>query len=317
MKFLIISSNHTGEIIYKRLEQEGNECLLFNPYHKDNGISAIASLGLAISKKPDLAIICNTGFTREAAILQNAKINVLGGTQFQDKLELDRLVLQKLCKMHKIRLLKVSTKVECPLSVEVWFSLGEPLYQYFSYIKQEKFLAGDLGPTVDCESIVYWGYDNRDVEIVNRIFEHGLFDVLKLIKYSGVIAFDTFISKDDLNPYVYAARCYQASYSLIALLEIYDGLFGRLLFDTFSGIKTSILVQDKLSLALTISIPPYPYSMKGFVKYLVASNTSWLEARNNLAQQIKELNILQLQYRIDGGMQGQDYNKLKEMSYLN
>lgn len=317
MKFLLLSSDYTGEIIYKRLEKEGNDCLLFNPYHKDNGISAIASLGLAISKKPDLAVVCNTGFAREATILQNAKINTLGGTQFQDKLELDKSVLQRLCKMHKIRLLKDTTKIECPLSVEIWFSSGEPLYQYFSYIKQNKFLAGDLGPTVDCESNLYWGCENRDVEIVNRIFGRGLFEALKLIKYSGVMAFDSFISSDDFNPYVYNIRCYPVSYCLVSLLDIYEGQFGKLLSDISLGIKTSILVQDKLSIVLTMSTPPYPYSNKGFLKYLVASDHSWLEARKDIAHQIKQLDNIQLQYRIDGGMQGRDYDKLKEMSYLN
>lgn len=317
MKFLILSNDYTGTILYERLKEEGNEPILYNPYHKDNGISSIGSLGLAINQRPDIAVACNTGFLRECKILRDLNIKIFGGTFFQDQVELNKDIMTKLCKQHKVRLLKETTNVECPLSTEVWFSNGEPIYQYLGYIKQTKFLTGDLGPEVDCESVVLWSYSNRDCEPVKRIFDKGLFEALKTIKYTGVFALDSFISSDDSFPYIFKIIPRLQSGILAAMLEIYRDDMGKLIYNILNQLQCSILLENKIACSVAISRPPYPYSYSGLIKYITASDSDWHIARGNIAAKIKELNIPQLQYRIDGCIQAQDYDRLKAQSYLN
>lgn len=317
MNFLVLAKDYTGSVVINRLQSEGHTTYYVNPFHRDNGIATITNIHLALSNHIDCCIVCSSGFTMEATIIRNKGIPTIGGTEFQDKLELDPEVLIRLCKLYNIRYLKESTKVNCPLSTEIWFANGDPLYQYFNYIKQYKFLAGDLGLDINGETVLFWANRNRNVEAVKRIFENGLFEALKSIKYTGIFSIDSFISLDDCYPYVFKAMPRLQAPVLTAMFELYKEKFGEMIVRLLTEDKCSILLQDQIALSVSISQPPYPYSNTGFVKYLVASDVDWVAARKKVAKQIKEIDIPNVQYRIDGGMQGANLNELKRMSYFN
>ena len=318
MNILILSTDYTGIILYKQLEKEGNTCYLINPYHKHNGIQTIPSISLAITKNLALGIVCSSELSGLLGILKAKQVPLLCASQLSMKLELDQKVLIQFCKTYGLRLLKDTTKVIGPLSSEIWFSAGEPLYQYFGYIKQDKFLAGDMGPDVDGESVLFWGYENRNIEPINRLFNNGLFDFLKSIKYTGPFAIDAMISEDDLYPYITKIVPRFRASSLIGLLSLIDIPLSEIINHLVAGEKLSILTKDAFSVSVKISEFPYPYvPHEGLVKYITDTDKDWVEARRKLKTQVKDLDKNKVQFRIDGGMQGDYYEKFRAISYLN
>lgn len=319
MKFLVLSNDYTGTVVCKRLKQEGHEYLYINPFHRNNGINTTTNIYVAIQQKPDAAIICNTGFTVQHQLLKSKNIPVFGGTLFQEQVELEEQIMYKICKEYHIRLLKDTTKIAYPLSTEIWFSCGDPLYQYINYIKQNKFLAGDLGQDVDGESVVLWSNPTREVEAVKRIFENGLFDILKVIKYTGVFALDAYISEDDHYPYIVKIIPRLQAPVLVAMLELFDGNFGQLINQILENRLPSIILSEKIAISVAVSQPPYPFENSGLIKYVVGSNLDWMLARKQIASQLKEMtsSIKNIQFRIDGGIQGQHLNELRTIGYYN
>lgn len=317
MNFLVISNSNTGSIVVKRLKEEDHNVYYVNPFHRNNGISALPSIYRCLSSSIDCAIICDTGFTKENSLLQQKKIPTFGGQAFQDQLELDKEKQQLLCKQYKIRLLKETTKILYPLSTEIWFCNGEPLYQYLNYVKQYKFLAGDLGLDVDCESVVMWSNLDRNVEAVNRIFQAGLFDFLLAIKYTGIFSLDAYISKDDLYPYVFNIIPRLQAGPLSCMLELYNGKFGNLIADLLCNKPQSIILQDKIAIGVAVSQPPYPYGNYGLYKYITSVGDDWVLIRKDIARQIKEITLPNIQYRIDGGIQANCLNDMARNGYKN
>jgi hypothetical protein len=315
LDILVISSSYTGTLLTKRLIEEGNNVYYVNPFHRSNGITSLPSVYRCLSSHIDFAIICDTGFTKENYILSQKNIPVFGGSEFQEKVELDKEIQITLCKRYKIRWLKSTTKYKYPLSTEIWFACGEPLYQYINYIKQYRFLAGDLGVEVDGESIVYWSNLDRNVESVHRIFENGLFDFLKAIKYTGIFSLDAFISEDDLYPYVFNIIPRLQIPTLSCMLELYNGKFGNLIINLLQNKQPSIILRDKIAISVAVSNPPYPYGNYGLVKYVTSSGNDWIAVRKEIAKQIKEIEGPMLQYRVDGGLQASYLEELKKYKY--
>ena len=315
MNILVIASSSTGTILVNRLIKEEHNVYYVNPFHRSNGISSIPSVYRCINNSIDFAVICDVGFDREYFLLQQKKIPTLGGSPFQVKLELDKEIQKQLCKQYKIRWLKETTNSLCPLTTEIWFCNGEPLYQYINYIKQNRFLTGDLGVEVDCESAVYWSNIHRGVESVERIFQQGLFDFLNAIKYTGLFALDACLSKDDLYPYVFNIIPRLQAGPLSCMLSLYNDSFGNLLGDLLSNKSHSIILQDKIAIGVAISQPPYPYGDNGLYKYIVSTGDDWKCIRKDIAKQIKEIKIPNLQYRIDGGIQAEYLDDLRKHSY--
>jgi hypothetical protein len=308
MKFLILSSDPTGAILVNRLIQERHEAELFR------------NIPHAVHFNPDLVVCCTPHSLSIVRQLSKLGLKILGGTQLQADLELDRAIKEKFCKSFGIRFLKETTKKFIPLSVEIWFAQGEPLYKYFSYIKQTRFLAGDLGVETDCQSIVFWAYQNRASEAVERIFGNGLFDFLKQIKYSGPFAVDSFISVDDHYPYCYQIYPRLQSHSLYCLTVLLNQDISYLLLrmselENEKAEPLSLILENKIIVAVLLSTPPYPYKQHGeFLKYVSALGDTPKEARNNLKDKIIEEHIADIpniQFRIDAGKQGEYVEELK------
>jgi len=161
-----------------------------------------------------------------------------------------------------------------------------------------------------------WSYDNRNVEAVKRIFDHGLFDALYAIKYSGIFSIDSFLSEDDKNPYIYAIKPRLEAGIISALLEILDCNFGELIYNIATKTTASLSTNENITCSVCISQPPYPYAQEGFIKYETSSGDNWLEARRNVGKKIRELNIKNIQYRTDAGYQGEHLDTLKRINYL-
>lgn len=317
MKFLILSKDYTGKVLVDRLTKENHDVLIVDPNFKSNGISPISNVHMGISHNPDCAILCSNDFITEYHLLHSKNIPTFGINPLGYALDMDNNIARQFCIDNKIRVAKETTKVKYPLSTEIWFAKGNPLYQYLGYIKQTKFLAGDLGLDVDCESVVLWPYQNRDVPAVDRLFGGGLFALLEKIKYTGVMAFDAVISIDDLYPHIKSIKPRIQSPVLLAMLELYKDNFGDLLLSIVQGEQRSILLIDKVAIAVCVSQPAYPYEYSGLIKYLVASDVDWMVARKDIAKQIKQLDIPNIQYRIDAGLQAEHIEDLKKIKYIN
>ena len=269
---------------------------------------------LAISNGIGAAIICNSGFSDQSKILKKKNIPVFGGDIMQDTLELDQEAFIRFCKRYNIRVSKDTIKKLYPLTTEIWFSNGNPLYQYINYIKQYKFLAGDLGVDSE-ESVVLWGNPDRNVESVKRIFENGLFDVLKLIKYTGVFSLDAYISEDDNYPYVFRIVPRLQAPVLACMLELYSDNFGNLIMNLLQNSQPSLLLQNKISISVAVSQPPYPFDKSALVKYITASDNNWIEVRKKLGKELRQLDLPNLQYRIDAGLQASYLEDMKRTNY--
>lgn len=320
MNFLVLATDYTGDVVAHRLQEEGQNVRVCNPNrNRSNGINLVSNIHMALATDIDYCICCSPYFCNEVSIIKKKGIKVFGGDVLTSKLELQQDIAEKFCKEHSIRILTPKIKAIYPLSIEVWYSKGEPLYQYLGYIKQNKFLAGDMGPEVDGESVLLWPYLDRNVKPVDRIFEPKLSNTLQELKFSGVMAFDTMVSSEDAYPYAYAIRPRLQAGPLLCLLELYQQSFAELIVQILQEKRPTMLLSDKAALALALSKPPYPYDLEGLVKYVVASGDNWIDARKNLGRKIREesKHVENFQYRLDGGMQGEYIDDLKRLNYIN
>ncbi len=181
-----------------------------------------------------------------------------------------------------------------PLYTQLLFNKGEPTYPPIGYLLQDRFLAGDLGPTTDGESCVLWEYTDRYAPPVRRLFTDDLLRVLKTNEYDGPLSIKAIISKHDNFPYFVQFIPHQ-NISYYAWHE---------------------LKEDEVACTVKVTLPNYPYNGHPEPKYISASHIDWEQARLLVKKKIDELGPGDWQYRIDGCIQGRWLNRLHHLGYL-
>jgi len=186
-----------------------------------------------------------------------------------------------------------------PLYTQLNFDHGKPIYPPIGYLLQDKFLAGDLGPTTDGESCVLWLYKDRYAPSVRRLFTDDLLRVLKKNEYHGPLSIKAIISKHDNFPYFiqFIPNENMSHYGLSQL--------------SYSE------KEDEIACTMKITLPSYPYNGHPAPIYLSASHIDWKVARLKVKEAIDKLDPSKdWQYRIDGCIQGRWLERLKHLGYL-
>jgi phosphoribosylamine-glycine ligase len=384
MKFLVISKYHNGLALAKRLLDEGNEVYLFNGNHLYNGIvNKVKTIDEGISKNPDIAIFTTSNLDYTKVI--QAGIKIFGAGPLENKLENDKLFANKFAAAYGIRVPKyrefynvesatkhlqltkdkyiirrmndkfISQKFIngiCEINLEIWFCNGQPIYQYNGSMEQDQFLAGDLGNYIGTQSCLLWGYQSKNIQIVNDIFKDGLFDILKKNDYTGILNVHCIINENDHYPYFLKFNTSFRYPAIYNLLEIMKGEFGKLINDIVNNQNPKIELKENMSVSMAISVPPYPYAvngisvnkqeiifnkedrehiwfhdiydndllkiagLSGLIGYITASDTSWKTARLKMAKIMRSMNIDNIQYRVDAGVQGNNLYQLTRLEYI-
>jgi len=180
------------------------------------------------------------------------------------------------------------------LYTQIRFINGEPNYPPIGYLLQDKFLAGDLGPTTDGESCVLWKYKDRFAPAVRRLFTDDLMRVLKTNKYDGPLSIKAIISKHDNFPY-FMQFIPHKNISEYAWLE---------------------LKEDEIACTIKVTLPNYPHNGHPEPKYISASHPNWEKARLLVKEKIDKLGPGDWQYRIDGCIQGRLLERLHHLDYI-
>jgi len=178
--------------------------------------------------------------------------------------------------------------------------MGTPLYPPFGYLLQDKFLAGDLGPTTDGESCVLWGYKDKYAPAVRRLFTEDLLRVLRTNEYHGPLSIKAIISKHDNFPYFikFIPGADISEYGVRALTSNDD-------------------LKDEIACTVKVTLPNYPYNGHPEPIYISASHPNWKQARLKVKEGIDKLDPTRdWQYRIDGCIQGRWLERLKHLDYF-
>ncbi len=186
-----------------------------------------------------------------------------------------------------------------PLYTQLRFSSGTPIYPPIGYLIQDKFLAGDLGPTTDGESCVLWLYKDRYAPAVRRLFTEDLLRVLKTNEYNGPLSIKAIISKHDNFPYFikFIPTMDISEYGIKALMGEED-------------------FKDEIACTIKVTLPNYPFNGHPAPVYVTATDADWEKARLKVKDSIDRLERKEWQYRIDGCIQGRWLDRLKHLEYL-
>ena len=145
------------------------------------------------------------------------------------------------------------------ISTEGWFSNGNPIPALANgTMERKKFLTGDLGCQTGSESSVVWPYGTDRTKIFQKTL-WKMYPILKEMKFTGPIDINAIISKQDGQPYFLEFTPRFGYSAFYALAELIDGHLGQFFYDIALGKLDDIsLKNDQVSMALTLSIPPYP-----------------------------------------------------------
>src|SRR5436190_11657735 len=143
------------------------------------------------------------------------------------------------------------------LSFEGWFDGRRWVLPWNSTIEDKKLLAGDLGPNTGCMANLVWAYEDPMPRLATLTLTR-LIPILREVQYTGPI---------DINGIFDAEGVYHALeftprpgyLALQALVALTKGDLGAQLWEFANGsLDRFAVATDMFSLAVGVSIPPYP-----------------------------------------------------------
>lgn len=142
------------------------------------------------------------------------------------------------------------------ISTEGWFN-GFTWIEPFNHTMEEKrFLTDGLGPNVGCMGNVVWPIANGDRDMFVAELKK-LTPFLKTIQYKGPIDLNTIANSEGIWALELTARFgYDAIEALTSLLE---EPLAALLMETAMGMRSSMKLKQEFSIAIRLSVPPYPH----------------------------------------------------------
>lgn len=242
------------------------------------------------------------------------------------------------------------------ISTEVWFSQGRPLEYPNGTMEVKKFMAGNLGPATGCESSIVWPYKSLNTPIVQQTMAKlfplleqykytGPLDINSIVAEDGTAYFLEFTPRFG----------YSALYALIEmmpanlgdfLVDVAVGEATEVKMDKAFGMALTISIPpypldsgkdfNKKALEITanrriVGVPEgyfFPYDVKkekgelrtagrlGLVGYLCYPGQSLQEVHDVTYKKVKDLEIPDMQYRIDGTERAEkDIPLLKEYGF--
>ena len=140
------------------------------------------------------------------------------------------------------------------ITIEGWFNKDWIKDSFNCTIESKRFLNNDKGPNVGCMGNVVW--QCKENKLVKE-FLHPATDLLNKVDYCGPFAVTLIIAKDSMNVLEFTTRFgYDAIQAYVELLKqsFFDFIYNLAIN---SGRPVS-LYNDSLSLAVRLSMPPYP-----------------------------------------------------------
>jgi phosphoribosylamine---glycine ligase len=242
------------------------------------------------------------------------------------------------------------------VSTEVWFSHGKPLEGANGTMEVKKFIAGNLGPATGCESSIVWPYKSLETPIVSatiaklfpileKMAYTGPLDINSIVAPDGTAYFLEFTPRFGYSA-IYALTVLLKENLGDTLMEVAIGEGKSIATAQAFGMSLTISIPpypldsgkewnhkafestaDKRIVGLQES-SFFPYDVKkekdeyrtagrlGLIGYLSNSGETLQEACNLIYNSVKELEIPDIQYRIDGADRAEeDLPKLKEYGY--
>ena len=145
------------------------------------------------------------------------------------------------------------------VSVEGWFN-GEDFYLLNCTLEEKKFMNDNKGPNTGCSGNLIFTFGGCEP----LVYKQGLAKMKKYLSkigYTGMIDLNTIATKQGLYGLEWTPRFgYDAS---AALLQIYAGNFGEMLFRIGVGEVPEQSWRAEFCAGVRLSIPPYPSDIRG------------------------------------------------------
>jgi|ERR1700742_1141917 len=146
------------------------------------------------------------------------------------------------------------------ISTEAYFN-GEEFYLVNATLEEKKFLNENLGPNTGCSGNLVWVYDSINKPYIFREGLEKMKDFLQQYNFRGMIDLNTIVTPTKLYGLEWTPRFgYDASYTLYSLIE---SNLGEFLGAIASGAKPDYQLRSKFSVALRLTVPPYPSEIEG------------------------------------------------------
>jgi hypothetical protein len=275
MRFTVVSWRGEGLPIAMRLKQEGHAVALLTAdycrvgeglvplvegpteqtdeaqtrFHGKATLSNIKSC----STKDTVIIFTNAGFGEIADSLAKVGYLVLGAGLFQDNLRGNANFTKMVNSMYEVESSLDGQGVNCVL--EGWFNGEDFIYPLFGAIQEYAFMAGNVGPAIDCAGATYFAFKNfRPVQFQRSLGR--IKPLLKKLNYKGPISVD--MCGDNVIRYIPGFR-FDSMYVFMQLLQ---QELGSLFIDTLRGMVKQMKCSFDYGVTIRATVPPYPHATR-------------------------------------------------------
>lgn len=240
--------------------------------------------------------------------------------------------------------------VEPNVDVSCWFNGMDFVMPVVISINEDRFMEGELGKKVDsmgCNLYASKGFPRVFEEIITK-----LKPLLRKVNYCGFMTVECLLKKDS---YIVVKLVPYFKYDLLyAFFEGVQEELGRALHSIATGEKKEFRFPSAYTIAVKISIPPFPYTHirskvstlngfcpenekhiwlqnaekdahevvvstegKGVIATVTARGCSVQECRRRVNRTMRNLSIEDMQYRRDIGVKASGmFDKLKEWKWI-
>lgn len=238
------------------------------------------------------------------------------------------------------------------VSTEGWFNGSRFIDPINSTMEDKRFMPGNLGPNTGSMGAIVWNYGTKRP----RLFKEGLGRLEGLLRkssYRGPIDLNTIVTKNKIYGLEWTARFgYDAIWALLTGLKM---RVSNLIVGIANGTIKSMNLGSDPTAAIRITVPPYPNETynaglrgtpilgvtpnnkshifladvmrkdgrlevagtDGFVGVVTAHAQTPSKALGRALRTIAELEVPNIQYRIDAGQRAErDQAKLREWGWI-
>ena len=223
----------------KHLTNRGGDCIASNTNQLLTEIS------------PDLVIIDGYGLGKVADYIREQNLPVFGSSHWTDTLSTDPFYVKDI--LRRVSLDQWKGEEGVKVEVGVWWNGLQSLFPFIVW-NEDRFLTGSLGCRVDSASNIITSLPSSHRLIVEGVGK--MERLLKKSKYRGLISLECVVTKSK----VYGVSFTTSTLYLSSLLELYKGSVTDLLLAVSTGRKSTGEMTTDYALSLLLSIPPFPNS---------------------------------------------------------
>lgn len=351
MKFLFVSPTGESAPIASRVLSEGHNVLLTSTLSNMGGLVEHTLLdsnpaALVRQYSPDVLVVDSPLYCKNLESVSHLGHKTVFTSLWSDLLEKDPKYNRTVISTLNLPIYDGSEGY--PLTVEGWFN-GNSFIAAFLAVRHVHLFPGEVGPVVPCMGSVVYGKFTKGKLYTATIKQ--MEKPLRRVDYRGPVSIDIIINKDRFGTAKLCARPRLETTS--TFLEGTKMSASEILFSVATGSPLSHLYIDDWMVGVTLSIPPWPYTGQnsvpvhltgidqfndkhiwlvdvckegsiykcfnnsGLLGMVTARGKTIREARRRVYRTVSNIQVPNLQYRIDIGKSAIDiFHDLIEWKWM-